>query len=92
MRFSGGGDLVYSASTDCSILAVDIASGKAQARKKDAHGSAINRLATLSETQLGSGALARGLRTAAPAAGARAVADSLQDVRARFLQATTRAW
>ena len=58
MRFSGGGDgkLVYTASTDQSILALDAHSGKAQARKKDAHDTAINRLAATSATGLASGA------------------------------------
>jgi WD40 repeat protein len=55
VRFSGDGRLLYTASTDRSLLAVDAASGKAQARKSDAHGDAINRLATLSETGLASG-------------------------------------
>lgn len=56
MRFSGDGGLVYTASTDESILAVDAATGKATARKKDAHDSAINRLATTGATGLASGA------------------------------------
>ena len=58
MRFSGGGDgqLVYTASTDQSILALDAHSGKAQARKKDAHNTAINRLAATGATGLASGA------------------------------------
>lgn len=56
-RFSAAGDLVYTASTDQSILAVDCASGKAQARKKDAHDTAINRLACTGPTGLASGAL-----------------------------------
>lgn len=55
VRFSGGGELLYSGSTDCSILAADVASGKAQARKKEAHDSAINRLATISASGLASG-------------------------------------
>lgn len=55
MRFSGDGRLLYTASTDRSLLAVDAASGKARARKSDAHDDAINRLATLSETGLASG-------------------------------------
>lgn len=55
VRFGGGGDLVYTGSTDESILAVDVATGKAQARKKDAHDAAINRLATTGPTGLASG-------------------------------------
>lgn len=43
-------------SADESILAVDVATGKAQARKKDAHDAAINRLATTGPTGLASGA------------------------------------
>ncbi|KAL4447647.1 hypothetical protein ABPG75_004866 [Micractinium tetrahymenae] len=54
-RFSASGDLVYTASTDQSILAVDCGSGKAQARKKDAHDTAINRLACTGPTGLASG-------------------------------------
>lgn len=47
---------MYTASTDQTILAVDCASGKAQARKKDAHDAAINRLACTGPTGLASGA------------------------------------
>ena len=57
MRFSGGGDLLYTASTDQSILAVDVASGTAQARKKGAHDAAINRLAATGATGIASGAV-----------------------------------
>lgn len=55
VRFSGDGALVYTASTDESILAVDVSSGAAKARKKDAHDAAINRLATTGATGLASG-------------------------------------
>ena len=56
VRFAGGnGELLYTASTDQSILAVDVATGAAQARKKDAHDAAINRLAATGPTGLASG-------------------------------------
>eukprot|EP00887_Chlorella_sp_A99_P003259 scaffold9.g3259.t1 len=55
VRFGLGGDLLYTASTDQSILALDVATGKPAARKKDAHGAAINRLAAVSEAVVASG-------------------------------------
>lgn len=55
VRFSGDGALVYTASTDETILAVDAATGAAQARKKGAHDAAINRLATTGATSFASG-------------------------------------
>lgn len=55
VRFSLGGDLILSSSTDKSILAVDVATGKAQARKRNAHDAAISRLAAVSESITASG-------------------------------------
>lgn len=57
-RFSLAGDLLLSASTDQSMLAVDVETGKPTARKKEAHDTAINRLAAVSETLTASGAAA----------------------------------
>lgn len=53
--FSLSGDLVFTGSTDKSILAVDIATGKASARKRDAHSAPITRLLGVSETITASG-------------------------------------
>jgi len=55
VRFSLSGELLLSSSTDRSILAVDVATGRAQARKKDAHDDPISRLAAVSETMTASG-------------------------------------
>jgi WD40 repeat protein len=55
VRFSLGGHLVLTASTDMSLLAVDVATGAASARKRGAHAAAISRLAAVSETVTASG-------------------------------------
>lgn len=55
VRFSLAGDLVFSTSTDKSILAIDVATGKAQARKRSAHDAPISRLAAVSEYVTASG-------------------------------------
>ena len=55
VRFSISGDLVFTGSTDKSILAVDVATGKARARKRDAHPHPITRLLGISETVTASG-------------------------------------
>lgn len=55
VRFSLSGDLVFTGSTDKSILAVDVATGKASARKRDAHTAPITRLLGVSETITASG-------------------------------------
>lgn len=55
VRFALSGDLVYTASTDQSVLAVDVETGKATARKKGAHDTAINRLAAVGEAVTASG-------------------------------------
>ncbi len=55
VRFSLSGDLVFTGSTDKSILAVDVATGKASARKRDAHSAPITRLLGISETITASG-------------------------------------
>lgn len=55
VRFSLGGDLVLTGSTDRSILAVDVATGKARARKRDAHNAPVTRLAGVSSTLAASG-------------------------------------
>ncbi len=55
VRFSISGDLVFTGSTDKSILAVDVATGKASARKRDAHSAPITRLLGISETVTASG-------------------------------------
>lgn len=55
VRFSLGGELVLTGSTDRSILAVDVATGKARARKRDAHAAPVTRLAGLSATLAASG-------------------------------------
>ncbi len=71
VRFLLAGDLLVSASTDQSLLAVDVETGKAAARKKEAHDTAINRLAAVAPTVTASGA-AGGEATAV---GGRAGAD-----------------
>ena len=55
VRFSLAGDLVVTGSTDKSILAVDVATGKPRARKKNAHSSAVNRLLGIDEHVFASG-------------------------------------
>ncbi|GAB4816296.1 hypothetical protein N2152v2_003342 [Parachlorella kessleri] len=55
VRFLQSGDLVITASTDQSLLAVDVETGKAKARKKEAHENAINRLAAAGPTLTASG-------------------------------------
>ena len=59
MRFLQSGDLVITASTDQSLLAVDVETGKAKARKKEAHENAINRLAEAGPTLTASGGACR---------------------------------
>lgn len=56
VRFALNGDLLISASADQSLLAVDLETGKALARKKEAHSNAINRLAALGPALTASGA------------------------------------
>lgn len=60
VRFTLAGDLLISGSADQSLLAVDVETGKATARKKEAHDNAINRLAAVGATLTASGAAARG--------------------------------
>ena len=55
IRFSLSRDLILAASEDGSILAVDVETGKARARKIEAHDTSISRLATVSETVMASG-------------------------------------
>lgn len=55
VRFALNGDLLISASADQSLLAVDLETGKALARKKEAHSNAINRLAALGPALTASG-------------------------------------
>lgn len=55
VRFGLAGDLLFAASEDGSILAVDVQTGKATARKSSAHNTAISRLAVISETMTASG-------------------------------------
>jgi WD repeat-containing protein 55 len=55
VQFSLSGDVVYSASTDKSILAVDVATGKPKTRNTDAHEAAVSRLAGISESMIASG-------------------------------------
>lgn len=55
VRFSLSGDLVFTGSTDKSILAIDVATGKASARKRDAHSAPITRLLGVSEAVTASG-------------------------------------
>lgn len=55
VRFALSGDLVYTASTDQSVLAVDVETGQATAQKKGAHDTAINRLAAVGEAVTASG-------------------------------------
>jgi WD repeat-containing protein 55 len=55
VRFSRGGTLAITASSDKSILAVDTATGKAAARKSDAHPAAINRLEVIDDTVTAAG-------------------------------------
>lgn len=55
VRFSLSGDLIFTGSTDKSILAVDVTTGKARARKRDAHPHPITRLLGINETVTASG-------------------------------------
>jgi WD40 repeat protein len=55
VRFGLAGDLLFAGSEDGSILAVDVQTGKASARKSSAHNTAISRLAVISETMTASG-------------------------------------
>lgn len=55
VRFSLDGELVLTASTDRSVLAIDTATGNAVARKKDAHPASISRLMAVSEKVMASG-------------------------------------
>lgn len=47
--------MVYTGSSDASLLAVDVGSGKALARKSGAHGAAINRILSTGEHTIASG-------------------------------------
>ncbi|WOK97085.1 WD repeat-containing protein 55 [Canna indica] len=55
VRFVNSGQVILTASPDCSILATDVGTGKAIARLENAHGDAINRLVNLTETTIASG-------------------------------------
>jgi hypothetical protein len=72
VRFALSGDLVISASTDQSLLAVDVETGTATARKKEAHDNAINRLAAVGQTVTASGAAVVAMARGRNRAGARA--------------------
>ncbi|XP_006827677.2 WD repeat-containing protein 55 isoform X1 [Amborella trichopoda] len=54
-RFIDDGRVILTASTDRSILATDVETGKAITRVDDAHESAVNRLINLTETTVSSG-------------------------------------
>lgn len=55
VRFVDSGRAMLTASPDCSILSTDVETGTAIARLEDAHGAAINRLVSLTETTVSSG-------------------------------------
>ena len=50
VRFTQSGELLLSASADCSILATDTATGQPAARLEDAHPDGINRLECIGRT------------------------------------------
>ncbi|KMZ62002.1 WD-40 repeat protein [Zostera marina] len=55
VRFVNSGEVLLTASPDLSLLATDVETGTAIARLNDAHGAAINRVISLSETTVASG-------------------------------------
>ncbi|XP_057958822.1 WD repeat-containing protein 55 isoform X2 [Malania oleifera] len=55
VRFINEGRAIVTGSPDCSILATDVETGSAIARLENAHGAAVNRLITFTESTIASG-------------------------------------